>query len=102
VKDKKRGTARKEKKVPTSSERVLRWRGLRGRVDKKKHKGRVDKEGLARKKDMSSDRDSSSEAMESSEEAIAKDMMNLAIACFHAQQQSTTKAASASILFDFS
>jgi hypothetical protein len=37
---------------------------------------------------MASERDSSSEATESNEEAIAEGMMHLAIACDHVEQQS--------------
>lgn len=102
MKDKKGGIAVKEKKVPASSKRVLRRQGLRGRVEKKKRKGRVYEEGLTTEKDMSSERNSSSKAMESNEEAIAKDMMNLAIACSPVQQQSTAEAASVGNLFDSS
>jgi hypothetical protein len=36
---------------------------------------------------MASERDSSSEATESNEEAIAEGMMHLAIACDHVEQQ---------------
>jgi hypothetical protein len=61
-------------------------RGLRGRQLKQRRRG--DAEGDRKDKDMASDRDSSSEATESNEEAIAEGMMHLAIACDHVQQQS--------------
>jgi hypothetical protein len=67
----------------------LRGRGLRKLSDIRR------KAGLPKYSDMSSGHESSSEATESNDEAIAEGMMHLAIACDHVEHQSTPDAAAA-------
>ena len=73
---------------------AARRRGLKGRgVRGKSTRGRRAAVGDDSK--MDSDRNSSSDATESNEEAIAACMMHLAIACTHIERQATLEVAGA-------
>ncbi len=71
--------------------RSSRQRGLRGRSAR----GKRNNGAAVADYKMSSERNSSSEAMESNEEAIARGMMHLAIACTHVERLSKLEDAAA-------
>lgn len=98
------GDAEKKKKKPDAiagkkemrkQQRVSTRRGLRGRPLRETRLHKVGGRGRVVLSNMASGHDSSSEATESNDKAVAAGMLKLAVACSHVQEQPAKEPAGA-------